>query len=229
MQHLEPAFLLLPLRSQGCGCLHSLSHLLASRVVVGLRLGTPLCQPHTCCHCGAEVDCMAIHGLSCKWSEGCHHWHAALNNIVQRSLSSAQIPSRLEPTGLDRSDGHRPDGVTIIPWKFGKLMVWDVICPDSFAPSYLASATSASGAVAALAEDWKKVKYSYWDSSHTFIPLAIETLGVFGPSASSFFKELGRRLLQVTGETNSFLYLCQRISVAVQRGNTALVLGTIAS
>ena len=43
------------------------------RVAVGLRLGTPLCQPHTCCHCGAEVDCLATHGLSCKWSGGRHY------------------------------------------------------------------------------------------------------------------------------------------------------------
>ena len=107
-------------------------------------------------------------------------------------------------------------------------MVWDVTCPDSFAPSYLASATSAAGAVAALAEDRKRAKYSYLDSSHTFIPLAIETSGAFGPSALSFFKKLGCRLSQVTGESNSFLYLCQRFSVAVQRGNTASVLGTIA-
>ena len=28
------------------------------RVAVGLRLGTPLCTPHTCCHYGSEVDAL---------------------------------------------------------------------------------------------------------------------------------------------------------------------------
>ena len=28
------------------------------RVAVGLRLGAPLCRPHKCHHCGAEVDCL---------------------------------------------------------------------------------------------------------------------------------------------------------------------------
>ena len=34
------------------------------RVAVGLRLGAPLCRPHQCQHCGAEVDCLAIHMAS---------------------------------------------------------------------------------------------------------------------------------------------------------------------
>ena len=28
----------------------------AIRVAVGLHLGVPLCRPHTCNHCGAQVD-----------------------------------------------------------------------------------------------------------------------------------------------------------------------------
>eukprot|EP00731_Ephydatia_muelleri_P000326 Em0001g326a len=57
--------------------------------------------------------------------------------------------------------------------------------------------------------------------------VAIETSGVFGPKTTEFLKELGHRLRQVSGEANSFAYLTQRLSVAVQRGNAASVLGTI--
>ena len=39
----------------------------------------------------------------------------------------------------------------MVPWKLDKLMVWDVTCPDSFIPSYIASATSTAGTVPALA------------------------------------------------------------------------------
>eukprot|EP00731_Ephydatia_muelleri_P038459 Em0769g3a len=37
---------------------------------------------------------------------------------------------------------------------------------------------------------------------------------------------VGQRVGQVSGEANSFAYLTQRLSVAVQRGNAASVLGT---
>ena len=62
-------------------------------VAVGLRLGAAICHPHTCCHCGAEVDHFATHGLSCRKSEGRHFRHSALNDILHRALSSANVPS----------------------------------------------------------------------------------------------------------------------------------------
>ena len=37
--------------------------------------------------------------------------------------------------------------------------MWDVTCTDTFVPSFLASAASEAGAVAALAEERKKAKY----------------------------------------------------------------------
>ena len=45
------------------------------RVVVGLRLGSVLCHPHTCQHCDREVDQLVLYGLSCKKSEGRHYCH----------------------------------------------------------------------------------------------------------------------------------------------------------
>ena len=57
--------------------------------------------------------------------------------------------------------------------------------------------------------------------------VAIETTEVFGPRTTQFLKELGHRLRQVSGEANSYAYLTQRLSVAVQRGNAASVLGTM--
>ena len=82
------------------------------RMAVGLRLGTPVCGAYQCQHCPALVNNLGRHTLSCRRSEGRHQRHAALNDIFKRALSAAHIPSRLEPTGLLRADGKRPDGVT---------------------------------------------------------------------------------------------------------------------
>ena len=196
------------------------------RVAVGLRLGSSLCRPHSCHHCGAEVDRYGTHGLSCRWSEGRHYWHVSLNDIIHRALSSAKVPSRLEPAGIYRSDGKRPDGITLVPWESGKLLVWDATCADTFAPSYISDAASGVGVVAAQAEARKVAKYQHLDTSHSFAPVSVETSGVFGPQTHAFLKNLGRRITLATGEVRSFSYLIQRMSVAIQRGNAASVAGT---
>ena len=99
-------------------------------------------------------------------------------------------------------------------------------CPDTFAPSHLQLAVREAGAVADQAERKKKAKYAELAATHHFVPVAIETMGVFGKEAEAFFIELGRRIREETGEPLSFHYLLQRIAVAMQRGNAAAVLGT---
>ena len=137
------------------------------------------------------------------------------------------MPSRLELTGLYHSDGKWPDGISVVPWKNGKLLVWDATCPDTFVPSHSSLASGEAGAVAAQAEVRKYSKYCHLDSSYTFVPVAIETSGAMGPRSTEFLKELGYHLRQATVEVKASMYLLQRLSVAIQRGNSTSVLGTI--
>ena len=92
------------------------------RVASGLRLGVPLCRPHLCISCGEDVNILGTHGLSCRFSKGRHSRQASFNDIIKRSLESAKIPCHLEPTGLFRSDGKRPDGASIVPWRVGRCL-----------------------------------------------------------------------------------------------------------
>ena len=195
------------------------------RIAAGLRLGVPLCRSHPCISCGADVNVHGTHGLSCRFSKGRHSRHASINDIIKRALESAKVPCHLEPTGLFRSDGKRPDGASIVPWKCGKVLVWDATCPDTLAPSHSSLAVREAGAVAADAEYRKTQKYTHLSSSHNFVPIAVETLGVFGKDAHSFFKEVARRVKLATDDDFAYQSLVQRISVAVQRGNAAAVLG----
>ena len=54
----------------------------------------------------------------------------------------------------------------------------------------------------------------------------IETMGTFGERSLKFIKDLGKRIALQTGDPLSRLYLFQRLSVAVQRGNAASILGS---
>ena len=166
---------------------------------------------------------------------------------------SAKVPSRLEPADLLGSDGKRPDGMTITPWSRGRLLVWDATCCDVFAASHIGAAVSEPGAVAAKAED-NKVSGLLGEgvSSNTRTDPQAKSLGeylqvlpsgcllsvsasgggnvrYFRASSGGVFRELGRRVRRATLEPNAYQYLVQRISVAVQRGNAASVLGSLGS
>ena len=70
--------------------------------------------------------------------------------------------------------------VTIAPWSSGKPLVQDATCPDTFVQSHRSLAVHSAGGVAAQAEDLMRVKYADLLSSHTFVPVAVETTGGFG-------------------------------------------------
>ena len=57
------------------------------------------------------------------------------------------------------------------------------------------------------------------------MPVAVETTGVWGKQGLSFIHDIGRKIRDSTGEPRSTSYLIQRISLAVQRGNAASILG----
>ena len=109
----------------------------AVRIAIGLRLGAPICTPHSCNLCGSQIDKLGTHGLSCRRSPGRIPRHEALNSIMQQSLTAAKVPSILEPVGLSRTDNKRPDGATITAWLRGQPLAWDVMVWDTFAISYL--------------------------------------------------------------------------------------------
>lgn len=153
------------------------------RIAAGLRLGTPLCQPHICMHCNQEVTSLGLHGLSCLRSQGRHTRHFELNQIIHRSLQAAKIPSRLEPSGLSHSDRSRPDGLSLVPWANGKFLVWDATCTDTYCASNIIRTCLEPGRAAAHAESEKMRTYSHLCRSYCFVPVGVETRGVIGSTS----------------------------------------------
>lgn len=197
------------------------------RVAVALRLGCDVCEPHICI-CGTMVGADGHHALSCRRCTGRHPRHHALNDILQRALTSAGIPSVLEPPGLSRTDGKRPDGLTLVPWEKGRCLVWDATCVSTFAATHICRTSRAAGAAAEYQAVAKHQKYAPLEQGYIFIPLAVETAGCWGAEAIQFIKDLGRRLRQKNCDPRSGSFLVQRLSIAIQRGNAASVMGTFA-
>jgi len=196
------------------------------RVAVGLRLGTALRTPHQC-PCGSQVDARGSHGLSCHRSAGRQPRHAQLNDIVHRALGRAGVTAVKEPSGLIPGSLMRPDGATIIPWSSGKCLAWDATVPCTCAASHLAATRYTAGAAATLAAVHKTQKYSPLTPSYLFVPIAVETFGVWAEESLRFIKNLGKRISAVTKETRETSFLLQRLSVAVQRGNAISFRGTL--
>ena len=198
----------------------------AIRVAVGLRLGSRLCEPHTCV-CGTPVDALGTHGLACKRGSGRIGRHNLLNDIIWRALNKAQVPSTKEPSGLLRTDGKRPDGVSQIPWSEGKCVTWDVTVTDTLAAYNLQSSCAAAGSAAESAARRKEDKYIALLPRYQFVPIAIETLGPVNLSGSEFIDNIGRRTRVITGDHRERSFLWQRLSVALQQYNAICVRNTL--
>ena len=52
---------------------------------------------------------------------------------------------------------------------------------------------------------------------------------MFGTETVKFLTDLGHRLKLASGESSTYPFLLQRLSVAVQRGNVASVMGSLGS
>ena len=199
------------------------------RIACGLRLGSPVVDPHKCKGCGEMVTRLGRHGLSCKKAKGTHsrHWHG--NELIKRALISAQIPARREPQHLDGSSNKRPDGRTMVPWSEGKILVWDYTVADTLAQSYVGQNSSEAGKSALQAEKKKLTKYQELERNYIVMPVAQETIGPYAPMGLKFLKEIGSRIMEFTGDKQATSRLFQRIGIACQRGNAASVMGTLPS
>jgi hypothetical protein len=89
--------------------------------------------------------------------------------------------------------------------------------------SHIQASSAQAGLAAAAAEAKKSQKYADIISGVDFVPVAIETSGIWGEQAIELVKEIGRRIAASTHELRSTAFLRQRLSVAVQRGNAYTV------
>ena len=157
-------------------------------------------------HVCKQVHQDDIYGLSCQKSTGRHPRNSHTNDFIKITLVSRGIAATREPQGVSRSDGKRPDDMSMYLWKKGKLLLWDFTCGDTLAPVHADQASKETGKVASDAENRKIKHYESLTNSYHFVPVYIETLGVRGKMGLAFIKEDGKKIMEQTGEKDPPLF-----------------------
>jgi len=119
-------------------------------------------------------------------------------------MVSAGIPCTKELLGLSRSDGKRPNGLSLVPWEAGKPLTWDVTVIYPLADSYVAAAAREAGSAAKEAATRKTAKYSNIQAYHIFQPVAVE---LFGPIAFSFLNSVASLVISRATTKNQLFIL----------------------
>ena len=117
--------------------------------------------------------------------------------------------------------------MTLTTWKSGKCLIWDTTVADTVCQSYVDQCSKKVGAAAEARENSKTSKYTGLSESYWFTSVGVETFGSWGSEGHKLVKEIGKKVMEETGEKRSAFFLFQSISIAIQRGNASCVLGTV--
>ena len=93
-----------------------------------------------------------------------------------------------------------PDGLTLIPWKEGKCLTWDVTVADTFAAAYVAATSIKAGEAAARLAANKREKYVELTHTHLFCPIAVETMGPVEEEGRDLLSAIGHQICKITGD-----------------------------
>ncbi|ESO06230.1 hypothetical protein HELRODRAFT_160387 [Helobdella robusta] len=132
-----------------------------------------------------------------------------------------------EPSGISAHDGRRPDGCTLIPWRAGRCLAWDVTVPGTLAERYVNLTSKECGLAAARAADEKMKKYGNALPSMEFLPICIEVLGPMDPNTLKFLKEIGKMISVRSGDSRELFFATNHISCLFQRFLRVCVLENI--
>ena len=135
----------------------------------------------------------------------------------------------LEPRGQDRTDGKRPEGVTITFEKWGNSWLWDVTFVDALGTSCLKKGslcyprTTTSEAEAHKTEKYRELL----EKGCFFQPVAMEVLSYLVESSEVFITLLRKKVCRPHDNQQAGSVLKQRISMTLQIRDAACVLGNV--
>ena len=160
--------------------------------------------------------------------------HDALRNVLFAIAKQAGLNPRMEERSLLPQEGRefeRPGDIVIPNWAQGHHGIWDVTVISPLQKYCVKRAAEQSGVELTLR--WKSKMAKSYDTCKAkgfeFLPLPVSTMGGWHPEASKAISKLGGALAAHTGKEKSVVvaHLFQRLSVALIKGNGALVLSRV--
>ena len=187
-------------------------------MAVGLRLGVVVAALSTCI-CGATLDELGHHALTCNRGLERFRRHEALNQCIRSMFSAAGHAALLEPRGLSASDDRRPDGITVSAVEGDKPAAWDATVNQTCAPSHLRTALSGPCALADHAAKLKVTKYCNLSFRYKVVPFAVETYGAMFKEAQALTDALSKKAKEASCDRRVRMLFYRRVQAAVQGGN----------
>ena len=211
--------------SPGLGLLlHSSEFVTALRY----RLGHPVFgSDGPCPACGKHSDRLGDHAMNCAWQGERISRHNSLRDTLHHTAVKAALGPTKEGQYLLPGEGGKPADIFIPRHAGGKDCALDVTVVNPLQAALVAQAAETPGHALKVAHKRKLDKS--WQACNqqgiVFLPLAVESLGAWHKSAVSEIKKLGSTLARHTGEeeTTVTLHLFQQLSIALVKGNAALL------
>ena len=180
-------------------------------------------------HCDRVQDELGDHALHCRDDHGMKGGrHDRIRDKIFTEALHASLNPKKEMPGLIPGSLSRPADVFIENWVDGRKVAFDV---SVVSPVQEAILHRAADSAAAAIEMRKAAKMrDHFNNCRAqgifFQPLVVESFGGWDKDAAKFLKTIARQDARRWGKEGSIeiKHFFQRLSVALQRGNAALLI-----
>ena len=194
------------------------------------RLGAAIFeQDNPCPACGRPSDRFGHHAIACGVHGERISRHNAICDILYKTAQKAGLGPAREFRGLIPGTAARPADVFLRNWDRGRDTALDVTVITPLQPAVVDREAQEPGYALRYAWDRKmRGAFDACDSNRiSFIPLPVETFGGWHPVAVRHISRLGRELARSpanASQESTSTHLFQRLALAIQKGNAALIL-----
>ena len=198
---------------------------------MGFRLGLPLITASDCRSptCDQQQDPNGDHAMHCHDDRGIRiSRHDRIRDRVFQEAQRASLNPTKETPGLVPGTQSRPGDIGFENWIDGNKMAFDVSVVSPTQNAILHRAADLPGAAIEMRKSSEN--RTHFENCRSqgilFKPLVVETFGGWDEEAVTYLKQLGRHSARRWGKKDSLeiKYFFQRLSVALQRGNAALII-----